>query len=456
MKKYDYILIGTGQATGTLMGEWSQTDKKVAIIEGDRVGGTCVNWGCTPTKTMVASARAAHMVHRAADFGVNIKGDVEIDFARVMERQNAIRNGNSDNMAAWLDDISDLYRGHAQFKSEHTVRVGDEVIEGEFIYIHTGGRARVPNIPGLDEVDYLTNKELLALTELPEHLVIVGGSYIGLEFGQMFRRFGSEVTVLQRGDQLMPREDADIATIAKDVLEGEGMNIVLNANVKRMSKTSSGGVQVTAERDGNDETFSGSHLLLAVGRVPNSDKLNLEAAGVETDERGFIKVNDHLQTNVPHIYAVGDVNGQGAFTHTSVNDGEIILNNQKGGDRGVSDRILTYAMFIDPPLGRVGMNEKMAKQSDRKMMMGVMEMASIARAKEKDETAGRVKVIVDAETDQFMGATVFGTGGDEIVNMFTVAMYTGVPCRTFRDSVLIHPTVAELLPYIIRDMEPVN
>jgi pyruvate/2-oxoglutarate dehydrogenase complex dihydrolipoamide dehydrogenase (E3) component len=352
--------------------------------------------------------------------------------------------------------VTDVYRGHAQFESEHTVRVGDAVIEGETIYIHTGARARVPNIPGLDEVDYLTNKELLALTELPEHLVIVGGSYIGLEFGQMFRRFGSEVTVLQRGDQLMPREDPDIAQLAKEVFEGEGMNIVLNADVKRVSKSSSGGVQVTAARDGTEDTFSGSHLLLAVGRVPNSDQLNLAAAGVETNKRGYIKVNDHLQTNVPHIYAVGDVNGQGAFTHTSVNDGEIILNNQNGGDRGVSDRILTYAMFIDPPLGRVGMNETMARQSDREMMMGVMEMSSIARAKEKDETAGRVKVIVDAETDQFMGATVFGVGGDEIVNMFTVAMYTGVPCHTFRDSVLIHPTVAELLPYIIRDMEPVN
>ncbi len=455
MNKYDIILIGTGQATGTLMSELIPTGKKIAVIEGDRFGGTCVNWGCTPTKTLVASARAAHMARRGPDFGV-ITGDVTIDFDRVMERQNTIRNNNSKGMEQWLTGNTDVYKGYAQFESANTVRVGDDVIEGETIYMHTGGRARVPNIPGLDEVEYMTNKELLALTELPQHLVIVGGSYIGLEFGQMFRRFGSQVTILERNPMLMPREDDDIAEIARTVLEGEGIDIRCGSSVQRVGNSTSGGVDVIYEQNGTEHTVTGTHLLLAVGRVPNTDTLNLDAAGVEMDERGFVKVDDHLRTNVPHIYAIGDVNGMGAFTHTSVNDGEIILNNMRGGDRKVSDRFLTYAMFIDPPLGRVGMNEKMAKQSDRKMMMGVMEMASISRAKEKDETAGRVKIIVDAETDQFMGATVFGTGGDEIVNMFTVAMYTGVPCRTFRDSVLIHPTVSELLPYIIRDMKPVN
>lgn len=455
MNKYDIILIGTGQATGTLMSELIPTGKKIAVIEGDRFGGTCVNWGCTPTKTLVASARAAHMARRGPDFGV-ITGDITIDFDRVMERQNTIRNKNTKGMEEWLAGSTDVYKGYAQFESPNTVRVGDDVIEGETIYIHVGGRARVPNIPGLDEVDYMTNKELLALTELPEHLIIVGGSYIGLEFGQIFRRFGSQVTVLERSPILMPREDDDIAEIARTVLEGEGIDIRCGSSVQRVGKSASGGVDVVYEQNGTEHTVTGTHLLLAVGRVPNTDTLNLDAAGVGVDERGFVKVDDHLRTNVPHIYAIGDVNGMGAFTHTSVNDGEIILNNMRGGDRKVSDRFLTYAMFIDPPLGRVGMNEKMAKQSDRKMMMGVMEMASISRAKEKDETAGRVKIIVDAETDQFMGATVFGTGGDEIVNMFTVAMYTGVPCRTFRDSVLVHPTVAELLPYIIRDMNPVN
>lgn len=456
MKKYDIILIGTGQATGTIMAELMPTDKKMAIIEGGRVGGTCVNWGCTPTKTMVASARAAHMARRGADFGVVIPGEIQIDFAKVMERQNKIRNGNSQGMEDWLADGADLYKGYAQFESASTVRIDDTTIEGEKILIHTGGRARVPEIPGLDEVDYMTNKELLALTELPEHLVIVGGSYIGLEFGQMFRRFGSQVTVLERNPNLMPKEDEDIAEIARTVLEGEGVDIRCGASVQRVAKTSTGGVEVTYEKAGEEHTVSGSHLLLAVGRIPNSDNLNLDAAGVEVDEKGYIQVDDHLRTTTPHIYALGDVNGKGAFTHTAVHDGEVFLNNLNGGDRKVSDRFLTYAMFIDPPLGRVGMNEKMAKASDRKMRMGVMEMASISRAKEKDETAGRVKVIVDAETDQFMGATVFGVGGDEIVNMFTVAMYTGVPCRTFRDSILIHPTVSELLPYVIRDMKTIN
>ncbi len=460
MEKYDVILIGTGQATFTLMGPFLEQGKNVAVIEGGRLGGTCVNWGCTPTKTLVAAARVAHVARRAPEFGVVVPGEVTVDFAKVMARPLDNRQGTNDWMDGFLNDNATLYRGWAQFEGPNTVRVGDNVIEGETIYIHTGARPRVPNIPGLnpDEVDkdgvILTNRGLLSLTELPEHLVILGGSYIGLEFGQIFRRFGAQVTVIERGSQLMSREDEDIAQIAQDVLEGEGINFHLNANVTHISNN--GGATVTFEQNGTEGSVSGSHVLLAVGRVPNTDTLNLEAAGVETNERGYIKTDVHLQTSVPHIYAVGDVNGRGAFTHTSVNDGEIILNNLNGGDRSADDRIVTYGMFIDPPLGRVGMNEKEAKQSDRKMRMGVMDMSSIARAREKNETAGRVKVIVDVETDEFMGATVFGTGGDEIVNMFTVAMYTGVPCRTFRDSVLVHPTVAELLPYIIRDMKPIN
>ncbi len=462
MEKYDAILIGTGQATFTLMGPFIKQGKNVAVVEADRLGGTCVNYGCTPTKTLVAAARVAHVARRAPEFGVVVPGEVTVDFAKVMERPMDNRQGTNEWMDGFLKENATLYRGWAQFEGPNTVRVGDDVIEGETIYIHTGARARVPNIPGMnpDEVDrdgvILTNKGLLALRNLPEHLVILGGSYIGLEFGQIFRRFGAQVTVIERGPQLMNREDEDIAQIAQDVLAGEGVEFHLNASVTNVSKNASGGATVTFDQNGTEGNVSGSHVLLAIGRVPNTDRLNLAAAGVETNERGYIQTDEHLQTTVPHIYAVGDVNGRGAFTHTSVNDGEIILNNLNGGDRSANDRIVTYGLFMDPPLGRVGMNEKMARQSDRKLLMGVMDMSSIARAREKNETAGRVKIIVDAETDQFMGATVLGTGGDEIVNMFTVVMYAGVPSRTFRNSVLVHPTVAELLPYILRDMKPVN
>ncbi|MEL6151967.1 MAG: mercuric reductase [Chloroflexota bacterium] len=462
MQAYDFILIGTGQASFTILSELIPTGTRIAVIEGGRFGGTCVNYGCTPTKTLVAAARAAYMARRANDFGVVLPGDgnhhiedIRVDWQHGIKRALDNRQGTNEWMDGFLDENVDLYRGWAQFESEKTVRINDDVIEGETIYIHTGASPRVPDIPGIDSVPYLTSTNLLELPDLPEHIVIVGGSYIGLEYSQIFRRFGAQVTVIEHSDQIMTREDPDIAQIAREVLEGEGINFVTGASVTRVANNN-GGVDVIVEQGGAEHAIHGSHLLLAVGRTPNTANLGLEKAGIETTERGYVKVDEHLSTNVPGVFAVGDVNGHGAFTHTSVNDGEIILNNLNGGDRSVNDRFLTYALFMDPPLGRVGMNETMAKQSDRKLLMGTMDMASISRAKEKDETAGKVKVIVDAETDTFVGATVFGTGGDEIINMFTIAMYTGVPCRTFRDSVLVHPTVAELLPYIIRDMKPVN
>lgn len=457
MKKYDVIWIGTGQATGTVVPRLTNAGKTVAIVEGGRFGGSCVNYGCTPTKTLVASARAAHMARRGPDFGINT--EFSIDFDKVMARQNEIRHGGSDGMEGWLRGMenADVYGEYGRFESPHTVRVGDELIEGETIVLNVGGRARIVPFDGIEEVDWLDNKKLLDLKELPQHLIIVGGSYIGMEFSQVFRRLGSEVTIIEGSAHLMFREDEDIAQAATEVLSGEGINIITNARVQAVAQSEPKNIDVTYEIDGETHTVNGSHLLLAIGRVPNSDKLNLEAAGVETNERGYITVNEVTQTNVPHIYAVGDVNGRGAFTHTSVNDGETFWDHYTGeGDRKLSDRDMVYAMFIDPPLGRVGMSEKDARKSGRNVLMATRPMSAISRAKEKDETAGLIKILVDADTEQFLGVAILGVGGDEIINMFPPFMLTGASYKLFRKAVLTHPTVAELLPWILDDLKPLS
>ena len=458
MKRYDVIWIGTGQATGTVVPRLVDAGKTVAIAEGGRFGGSCVNYGCTPTKTIVASARAAHMARRGADFGV-ITGEISVDFAKVMERQNKIRNGSSQGLENWLRgmDNVDVYSQFATFENPHTIRVGDELIEGETIVINAGGRSRQVSVPGIDWVDWLNNARLLDLAALPKHLVIVGGSYISLEFAQAFRRLGSEVTVLERGSQLMSREDADIADLAREILEGEGITIHFNTKVQRLAQEAAEQIDVFFEQEGEAKQVRGSHLLLAVGRVPNSDRLNLEAAGVEVNDRGYIVVNEVMQTNISHIFAVGDINGEGAFTHTSVNDGEIFWDHYSGDDdRTLEERIPTYAMFIDPPLGRVGMGEKEARTSGLNVLMATRPMKYISRAKEKDETAGLVKILVDADTEQFLGATILGVGGDEVINMFTPFMATKQSYKLFRKTVLTHPTVAELMPWILDDLKPLT
>ncbi|MFQ5399309.1 MAG: mercuric reductase [Anaerolineae bacterium] len=455
MEKYDLIWIGTGQATGTVVPRLVKAGKKVAIVEGGRFGGSCVNYGCTPTKTIVASARVAHMARRGADFGV-ITGEIEIDFAKVMARQNEIRHGASQGMESWLRGMDNVtvYAGYAAFAGPHTVRVGGELIEGDAIVINAGGRARIPSIPGIDEVDWLDNVRLLDLEALPSHLVIIGGSYIGLEFAQIFRRLGSEVTVIEGESQLMLREDADIAAAAQEILENEEIAIHLGASVKRLAQAAPQQIDVFFEQDGRARQVRGTHLLLAVGRIPNSGRLNLEAAGVAVNEQGYIQVNDVMRTNVPHIFAVGDINGEGAFTHTSVNDGEIFWDfYASSGDRALSQRVSTYAVFIDPPLGRVGMNEKEARASDRRVLMATRPMNHISRAREKDEKAGLVKILVDADTEEFLGAAILGVGGDEIINMFTPFMYTKQSYKLFRKAVLTHPTVAELMPWILDDLK---
>ncbi|MFT7695569.1 MAG: pyruvate/2-oxoglutarate dehydrogenase complex dihydrolipoamide dehydrogenase (E3) component [Candidatus Latescibacterota bacterium] len=456
MKNYDVIWIGTGQATSTVVPRLADAGKTVAIIEGDRVGGTCVNYGCTPTKTLVASARAAHMARRGADFGVNIS-DFSIDFSKVMQRQNNIRHGGSKGLENWLVSMEgvDLYKGYAEFESDHQVRIGDEIISGETIALNVGTSPITLPIPGLTDVPWLDNARLLDLEELPQNLLVVGGSYIGMEFAQAFRRLGSEVTIIEAMPQLMSREDADIAQAAQGILESEGIEVILGAKVQQVAQD--GDIEVSYELDGVQTTVAGSHVLVAVGRAPNSSRLNLGAAGVQTNERGFITVNDIMQTNIPHIYAIGDVNGEGAFTHTSVNDGEIFWDNYSGeNDRKLSDRIITYAMYIDPALGRVGMSEKEARESGRNVLMATRQMEDIGRAKEKDETAGLIKILVDADTEEFLGAAVLGIGGDEIINMFTPYMYTKQSYKLFRRAVLTHPTVSELIPWILDDLEPLK
>ena len=453
MRNFQHVILGTGQATGTLLGDLLPTGDSIAVIEGDRVGGTCVNTGCTPTKALVASAKVAHMVRRAPEYGVQPNG-VEIDFDTVRARMNGIRD-NSE-MVSWITSAENvsLIEEWGRFEGPRQIRVGDEVITADRIYINAGTRPRVPETPGLETVPWLDNGRLLDLTEVPEHLIIMGGSYIALEFSQIFRRFGAQVTVIERGSQLLFREDADIAESIKDILELESIEFCLDSSVVRVAPDG-GGVAVTIEQGGEERLLVGSHLLVAVGRVPNSDLLGAEAAGIQLDERGFIEVDDFCRTSAEGVFALGDINGHGAFTHTSVNDAEIVLDRMRGGTRRLSDRIPIYALFIDPALGRVGMTEGEAVAKGHKVLKATRPMSKINRAKEMGETLGFAKLLVDGDTDRILGAAILGPGGDEIINMFAAYMYSGLPCKEYRKSVLVHPTISELMPWILDTLEPV-
>jgi pyruvate/2-oxoglutarate dehydrogenase complex dihydrolipoamide dehydrogenase (E3) component len=452
--RFEIIIIGTGQATGTILPELLKKKRSIAVIESAKVGGTCINWGCTPTKTLIASARAAHIARRGRDFGIET-GKLDVDFSKVMTRVNEMRGATRDGLENWLTEVTSFYRGEASFLDAHTVRVGDETLIGEEIIIHTGTRARKPLIKGIDDVPWLDNRGILALDALPEHLLVVGGSYIGLEFAQAFRRLGSAVTVFARGPRIVPREDPDIADVARNLFEGEGIRFFLNTDIQELEMTGSD-INLTFLQDGTSASITGSHLLTAIGRVPNSDGLNLGAAGVETDNLGFIKVNDLAQTSVPHIYALGDVNGRGAFTHTSVHDGQVFLDRLDGGSRKISDRIPIYSMFIDPPLARVGMSETEAERSGRKVLMATREMSKINRAREKDEKGGLIKLLVEEDTDLILGAIIFGVGGDEIMGMVALAMQGGLPYTKLQETVIPHPTVSELIPWVFADLRPLE
>lgn len=455
MKRFDAIIIGAGQAGPSLASRLTAAGKTVALIERKHVGGTCVNTGCMPTKAMVASAYAAHLARRGADYGV-VTGEVSIDFARVMARKDKVRfdarKGNED----WLAGMKGLtfIRGHARFESPTEIRVGEERLSAGQIFLNVGGRAVVPDFSGIGDVPHLDNVSMMELTEVPKHLIIVGGSYIGLEFAQMFRRFGSEVTVVEKGPRLIAREDEDVSAAVRDILEREGITIRTGAECIRFFKTGDGvgmGVDCTA---GAPEIL-GSHILLATGRRPNTDDLGLDKAGVATDRRGYITVDERLETNVPGIFAMGDCNGRGAFTHTAYNDFEIVAANLLDNEpRKVSDRIQTYALYIDPPLGRAGMSETEARKTGRKLLVGTRPMSRVGRAKEKGETLGFMKVIADAQTKEILGASILGTGGDEAVQGILDVMYAGRPYTTITHAVHIHPTVSELIPTVFGDMQP--
>ncbi|MBU9765486.1 FAD-containing oxidoreductase [Mycobacterium sp. TNTM28] len=454
-QSFDAIIIGAGQAGPPLAGRLTAAGQSVAVIERKLVGGTCVNYGCIPTKTLVASAHAAHLARRGADFGVRT-GEIVVDMAQVKARKDAIMLADRHGVEDWLGgmDGATLIRGHARFVDPHTVDVDGELLRGDRIFLNVGGRAVVPDFPGLDGIDYLTNVGILDLDELPEHLVIVGGSYIALEFAQMYRRFGSRVTVIEKGPRLTSREDEDVSDAIAEILRGVDITVVLNATGIRFTKHDNG-FEVTP-RDGAEPIW-GTHLLLAVGRTPNTDDLGLENAGVDTDSRGYIVVDDLLRTTAEHIWAMGDCNGKGAFTHTSYNDFEIVAANLLDDDpRRVSDRVTSYALYIDPPLGRAGMTVDQVRKSGRKALVGQRPMKRVGRAVEKGETEGFMKVVVDAESKQILGAAILGVGGDEVIHCIIDVMTAKLPYTAISRTMHIHPTVSELVPTILQELKPLE
>ncbi|NKB21051.1 MAG: FAD-containing oxidoreductase [Alphaproteobacteria bacterium] len=457
-QKFDAIIIGTGQAGPSMAQRMTGEGLKVAIIERKLFGGTCVNVGCIPTKALVASARAAYMAKRGDDFGVSIDGDIKVDMEKVKARKDGIVKQSNDGVTNWMKNMDNLtvFEGHGRLESANTVSVNGQALEADKIILNVGGRATVPPIPGIEDVDYFTNTNMMEVDFLPEHLIIIGGSYIGLEFAQMYRRFGSRVTVVEMGPRLIGREDEDVSDTVREILENEGVEIRTNASCISL-ENQDGNIVLNADCDDGAEKIIGSHILLAVGRKPNTDDLGLDKAGVETDERGYITVDDTLQTNVTGIWAIGDVNGRGAFTHTSYNDYEILAANMFDNDpRKVSDRITNYGLFIDPPLGRVGMTETQARESGKNVLIGKMMMARIGRARERGETQGFMKVLIDADTKRILGANILGIGGDEVIHSLLDIMYAGAPYTVIQRAVHIHPTVSELIPTMLGDLKPLE
>ena len=455
-RHFDAIVVGAGQAGPPLAGRLTSAGKTVAVIERKLVGGTCVNSGCIPTKTLVASAHTAHTARRGSEYGVGT-GEVTVDMVKVKARKDEIVLGDRSGVESWLDgmDGAELIRGHARFTGPKTIVVDDdETITADQIFLNTGGRAVVPNIPGLADIDYLTNVGVLELDVLPTHLVIVGGSYIALEFAQMYRRFGAQVTVVEKGGRLTSREDEDTSATIKEILEREGITVVLDATAMRVAKHVDGFALTPA--DGVDPIV-GSHLLVATGRRPNTDDLGLDAAGVEVDARGYVKTDDQLRTNVEGIWAMGDCNGKGAFTHTSWNDYEIVAANLFDDDpRRVSDRVTAYALYVDPPLGRAGMTVDEVRKSGRKALVAKRPMTKVGRAVEKGETQGFMKVVVDAETKQILGAAILGVGGDEVIHCIIDVMTAKLPYTAISRTMHIHPTVSELVPTLLQELQPLE
>jgi len=452
MKKYGAIIIGTGQAGPALAAKMAGQGMKTAIIERNRFGGTCVNNGCTPTKAMVASARAAWMTRHSHEYGVHIKGSPEVDMKEVKSRKDRIVQESAEGLEKWLKGTEnlDVIEGHARFTGSHTLKVNGEEYGAGRIFIDVGGRPVVPD--AFSDMDYLTSTDMMQVDFLPEHLVVVGGNYIGLEFGQMFRRFGSSVTIIEKKSHILHHEDPDVSEEIRKILEKEGVDFRLEAECI-------GGImegeKVVADVNCNkgEPRVTGTHLLLAVGRRPNTDDLGLDMAGIETDDLGFIKTDDQLRTSVEGIWALGDCNGKGAFTHTAYNDYEIVAANIfENNPRRVSDRITTYALFTDPALGRVGMTEQQAKDTGKRVLKASIPMSKVARAREKGQTDGFMKVLVDGDTEKILGAAVLGPEGDEVIHSITDIMYAGSSYKTIRDAVHIHPTVSELIPTMLENL----
>jgi pyruvate/2-oxoglutarate dehydrogenase complex dihydrolipoamide dehydrogenase (E3) component len=455
---YDAIIIGTGQAGPSLADRLSRAGMKVAVVERGLVGGTCINTGCTPTKTMVASAYAAHLARRAAEFGLALDGPVRVDMKRVKARKDAVSGASRQSVEHWLRHLPNctFYQGSARLQSAREVNVGTTVLSAPRLFLNVGTRPRVPAMPGLDQVDYLTNSSMMNVDFLPPHLLIVGGSYVGLEFGQMFRRFGSEVTIVEMGPRLLRREDEDISVAIQEIFEREGIHLRLDAeciNVARQGSQIALGLNCQT----GAPSVTGTHLLLAVGRTPNTDDLGLDQAGVACDKHGYIVVDDQLRTNVPGIWALGDCNGKGAFTHTAYNDFEIVAANLLDHEpRRVSDRIQAYALYIDPPLGRAGLTDAQVWATGKPALTAKRPMTRVARAIEKGETQGFMKVVVDRDSKQILGAALLGTGGDEAVHCLLDVMYAKAPYTVLQRAMHIHPTVAELIPTLLQELTPLG
>ncbi|URL57446.1 FAD-containing oxidoreductase [Luteibacter flocculans] len=454
-RTFDAIIVGAGQAGPALANRLTGAGKTVAIIERHLVGGTCVNTGCKPTKTLVASAYAARLAQRGAEYGV-LTGPIAIDMPTIAARARKVildsRKGNED----WLASMPGLtlVRGHARFTAPRRLEVNGETLEAAQVFLNVGGRARIPDFPGVDEVDYLTNSTIIPLESVPEHLVVVGGSYIGLEFAQMYRRFGAKVTVVEQGPRLIQREDEDVSVEVRTFLEAEGIVVRTDACCIRLAQHP-GGVAVGVDCNEGEPEVVGTHVLLAVGRQPNTDDLGLDKAGIAVDEHGYIVVDDTLATTADGVWAMGDCNGKGAFTHTAWNDYEIVAANLlDGGKRKVSERILGYALYVDPPLGRVGMSETQARKSGRPLLVSKRPMTRVGRAVEKGETHGFMKIVADAETRKILGAAILGTGGDEAIHGILDMMNADASLDTLQWAVPIHPTVSELIPTVVGDLKP--
>ena len=457
-QQFDAIVIGAGQAGPPLAARFAGLGKRTLLVEREHIGGTCVNNGCIPTKSLVATARVAHMARRAGDFGVSA-GPVDLDMKKVKARKDSIVQASIDSLTGWLTQMDNLtyLAGSARLTGPHEVEIAGERYRAPQIFINTGGRPAVPDWPGIGEVPYLTNVSMMDLDVLPEHLVVVGGSYIGLEFAQMYRRFGSRVTVLEQGPRLIAREDEDVSDAVADILRGEGIELRFGVEGLAFSNGSAGGVSIAGNIGGKPLSLDCSHLLVAVGRRPNTDELDCAAAGVTLDAKGYIEVDDQLRTSAEGIWAMGDVTGHPAFTHTSYNDYEIVAANLFDDDpRRVSDRANAYALYIDPPLGRVGMTEAEVRASGRPALIATRPMSRVGRAHERSEMLGFMKVLVDAQTKRVLGASILGIEGDEVIHLFIDNMAAGLPYTAISRTMHVHPTVSELVPTLLQDLKPLE